>query len=365
MRRPIQALLLHACTADNSTFSYQRAWPRHFTAHPAFACTAVNVADRSVGGRARLEWACRSYRGDLVILLHSVFSNALMLPERLLAPLSRLRPPKVYFIGNEYKLMPEKMAFCDQLGVSLLVSQSLSPEVHELYRRRLSCDVTGVPNTGLDPAMFFPEGDPDSRPIDLGYRAADAPVYLGHRERRDIAEFFAASAARYGVTVDISLDPADRLEESGWAAFLNRCKGQLGSEAGGDYFDLDDRTRQMVGGYFAAHPTASFEEMAKQCFPPPHEHVPLRILSGRHVEAAGTRTAQVLIEGRYDGIFVAGQHYIPVKRDFSDADEAMRKYKDRACRAEVAERAYALVRERMTYDRLIDRVSEVVAPLVH
>lgn len=364
MTAPIASLLLYACTQDNSTFSYQRAWPRHLAAHPAFDCATVNVADQTLAGKARLEWTCRTYRGQLVIILHSVFSNAPMLPDRVVDALGRLPQPKVYFIGNEYKLMPEKMAFCDRLGLSLLVSQSLSPDVHQLYRARLGCAVVGIPNTGLDDAVFRPTAPTDERPIDLGYRAADAPMYIGHRERREIAEFVGARATAHGLRVDISLEAADRLDEPGWAAFLNRCKGQLGSEAGGDYFDLEDRTRTQVNAFLEAHPGATFEEVSAVMFPPAHPHVPLRILSGRHVEAAGTKTAQVLLEGRYDGLFVADEHYIPVKRDFSDADEAIRKFTDRAYRAQVADRAYEFVRDQMTYARLIDRLTEAVAPIV-
>lgn len=365
MPPPVRALVLYACTEDNSTFSYQRAWPRHFAQHPGFECTSVNVADRALAARLRLEWAVRTYGGDLIVVLHSVFSNALMLPPRVIDQLATRPQPKAYFIGNEYKLMPEKMAFCEQIGVTLLVSQSLSPRVHALYRERLGCAVTGVPNTGLDTHIFTPQLDMDSRPIDLGYRAADAPMYIGHQERRDIAEFFAARADHYGLKVDLSLDPADRLDETAWAAFLNRCKGQLGSEAGGDYFDLEDRTRRQVQSYLDEHPDAPFADVAQQFFPPRHEHVPLRILSGRHVEAAGTKTAQVLMVGGYDGLFVADEHYIPFARDFSDADEAIRKFADRSVRHRVADRAYAFVREHLTYDRLIDRFRDAIMPLVH
>jgi hypothetical protein len=364
MARPLRTLLLYACTDDNSTFSYQRAWPRHFARHPAFACESINVGDRSAAARLRLEWSSRTFSGDLIVILHSVFSNALMLPPRILDRLAQRPQPKAYFIGNEYKLMPEKVAFCERVGVSLLVSQSLSPTVHDLYQQRLNCAVTGVPNTGLDTEIFRPASEPDTRPVDLGYRAADAPWYLGHRERRDIAEFFAANADRYGVTVDISLDAADRLDEIGWAAYLNRCKGQLGSEAGGDYFDLEDHSRHAVEAFLEAHPEASFEDVRSRFFPPAHPHVPLRILSGRHVEAAGTKTAQVLMAGRYDGLFVADEHYIPFDRDFSDIDEAMRKFADRSFREDVAERAYRLVREQLTYERLVDRFYVAVTPLV-
>jgi hypothetical protein len=363
MRRP-RVLLLFALSPDNSTFSYHRAWPRHFQAHPAFDCTAVDVLDRDLMSRLRAAWLASTYRGDAVVLLHSVFSNGCAVPEWLVEALARLKQPKVFFIGNEYKLMPQKMAFCDRLGLALLVSQSLSSDVHRLYRERLGCAVAGVTNTGLDPMQFSPIVPVDDRPIDLGYRADDAPAYLGHQERRELAEFFTANAVRYGLTVDISLRPDDRFTENGWAKFLNGCKGQLGSEAGGDYFDLEDAVRLRTMAYQAEHPAAGFPEIFEQCLRDERRAIPLRILSGRNVEAAGTGTAQMLFEGHYDGLFVADEHYIPLKKDFSNADEAMAKFRDTGFRERVAANALRLAREELTYDRLLGRFGTALAPLL-
>jgi hypothetical protein len=72
----------------------------------------------------------------------------------------------------------------------------------------------------------------------------------------------------------------------------------------------------------------------------------------------------VLIEGRYDGLFIADEHYIPIQRDFSDADDAMRKFADHSIRHRVADRAYDFVREHLTYERLMERVRTAVGALV-
>jgi hypothetical protein len=360
---PIRTLLLFACSDANATFSYQQAWPRAFARDPRFETTPVNLASRDLASRLGRGWQANTFRGDLVVVLHSAFSNACMVPDWMVAALARMPQPKVFFIGNEYKLMPEKMQFCDAIDIAVLVSQSQSPVVHERYRSRLGCAVAGIPNTGLDTERFRPECEDDDRPIDLGYRADDSPQYLGHRERREMAEFFQARAAAYGLSVDISLDPASRFDEVAWAGFLNRCKGQLGTEAGGDYFELDDRTRHQVNAYTTENPQATFEEIRARFFDEYPNPVPMRILSGRNVEAAGTRTAQVLFEGHYDGFFVADQHYIPLRKDFSDADEALRKFGDREFRRRVSDRAYDLVCREFTYGRLMDRVHDVVRAL--
>lgn len=363
MRR-LRVLLLFATSAHTSTFSYHQAWPRHFQASPLFECRAVNVAGTGWAARLAALAAIATWRGDLVVILHSVFSNACLLEGRLFDAVARLSQPKAYFIGNEYKLMPEKMAFCEALAVRLLVSQSHSAAVHQLYRQRLGCEVTALPNTGYDPALFAPVTPDDERPIDLGYRADDVPVYLGHNERREIAGYFQARAARFGLTVDISLDPRDRFSEPQWAAFLNRCKGQLGTEAGGDYFTLDDDRRLAAMAYERDHPEATTAEVMAGLNRLPKRGVPLRILSGRHVEAAGTCTAQLLFEGEYDGYFTPDRHYIALKKDFSNADDAVRKFKDVSFRRRVAQQAYELVRAEFTYDHLLSRFAAAAAAIM-
>jgi hypothetical protein len=362
MRR-LRALVVHAASSDNATFSYQIGWPDAFARDPRFASTLVNVAARGVADRLGALWRVKSGRFDVVLLLHSVFSNARLLDGRLFEAVRAVPAPKVYFIGNEYKLMPEKMAFAQSLGIALLVSQSSSPRVHEMYRARLGCQVAGIPNTGVDPALFRPTSDPDTRPIDLGYRADDAPVYLGHNERRLIAECFRRRAPALGLRADISLNPADRFAGADWAAFLNRCRGQLGTEAGGDYFSLTDQYRHVVNPFVAAHPEAGFDEVYNRFFRPVTDNVPLRIISGRNVEAAATRTVQLLFEGEYDGYLQADEHYIPLRKDFGNFDDAVEKFRDPAFCRGLADNAYELAMREFTYDRLIGRVHDAVAPL--
>jgi hypothetical protein len=361
--RPWRVLLVYAASRLNATYSYQHAWPRHLRSHPSFEPTPLNLAELGVAGRLAAVRAVRKWRGDAVVLLHSVFSNAPFLEGRLLAAVASRREPKVFFIGNEYKSMPEKMAFAETLGVSLLVSQSTSPAVHRLYRERLGCAVAGIPNTGLDPSLFRPVREVEQRPIDLGYRAAAAPAYLGHTERQDLADYFRANAARLGVNVDVSLNAGDRFDEPAWAEFLNTCKGQLGTEAGGDYFELTDRTRREVIEFERNRPDTSFADIFERFFTRYGERVPMRILSGRNVEAAGTRTVQMLFEGSYDGYFHPDEHYIPLKKDFSNVDEAIRKFRDRGWSAAIADNAYRFATTELTYDRLIGRLEHALAEI--
>jgi hypothetical protein len=355
--RPLRILLLYATWAEARRFSYQIGWPAHFLRHPGIACTAVDVGDARVMRRLRAHLLARFARTDAVVLLHSVFSNALMMGERLMAALAALPQPKAYFIGNEYKLLPEKMAFCERLGVRLFVTMNPDPRAQALYRERLGCSVVSIPSAGLDLAMFRPGPSRERRPIDIGYRADPSPVYLGHDERTQLAEAFLCAAPRLGLRVDISTASGNRLPVQEWAAFLAQCRGQLGSEAGGDRFELTDATRIRVNAYMRAHPDAPTEEVLKRFFakPLPQDAVPVRMISGRHVEAAATRTVQLLIEGRYSGYFEPDVHYVPLLRDLSNIDEAVEKFQDAAHCERLCDNAYDVVRAELTYERLIAR----------
>ena len=351
---PLRTLLVYAETHAGATLSYQRGWPRVLAADPRFDCTRLDTASAS-------RFALRvPRRFDLVVILHSVFSNSGMLAGPLQERVAAVRAPKVWFIGNEYKMMPDKLEFARGLGIDLLVSQIESEEVRELYRRALDRPVVSIPNTGLDPSLVLPGPPLRERPLDLGYRAFDGPAYLGHDERRRLLDVFAAAAARRGLAADLSLDPKARFTEPKWAAFLRSCKGQLGFEAGADYFELDDHSRFAVMAYQSEHPDAGFDEIREAVFGNYGPRVSGRTISGRVIEAAGTKTVQLLVEGAYGGYLEPWVHYIPLRADLANADEALDALGDEAQASAIADRAYDLVATQLTWERLVDRLYDAV-----
>lgn len=354
----LRALVLHAEGKETRTLAYQGAWPRHLAAHERFECTLVDV--RRFGASRALDRALRRRDLDIVVILHSVFSNEPHLRGRLLERVARAPQPKAVFLGNEYKLMPEKLAYCDVLAPALLVTQLSDPRAAALYRERLGCEVAAIPSGGLDRQRFRPEALLSTRVVGIGYRAYENPWYLGHDERRELAERAAAAAREAGLAADVSLDPADRFDEPGWAAFLNRYRGQLGTEAGGDRFELTDRMRKAVGAYLADHPDATFADVRAEFFSELHDGVSGRALSGRVVEAAGTKTVQLLLEGEYGGYFRADEHYIPVQKDFGNLTEAVVRLRDDAECKRLVDAAYDVATTELTYERLIGRFADAL-----
>ena len=70
------------------------------------------------------------------------------------------------------------------------------------------------------------------------------------------------------------------------------------------------------------------------------EEIPYRTISPRHLEAAAFRVCQILFEGRYAGLLEPMVHYIPLRKDFSNLDEVLDRFRDADLRAQIAENAY-------------------------
>jgi hypothetical protein len=92
-------------------------------------------------------------------------------------------------------------------------------------------------------------------------------------------------------------------------------------------------------------------------------------ISPRMFEAIALKTALVLFEGKYSGVLRPGEHYIPLKKDFSNVEDVLRQLDDVSGLEEITERAYNdIVRSgRYSYrtfvasvdDRLDERIRHV------
>ncbi len=184
----------------------------------------------------------------------------------------------------------------------------------------------------------------DDRPraIDISYRAWRPEYWLGrHAQLKSvIAEAFENEAARQGMTTDISVRPEDTLVGDAWLRLLLDSRWTIGVEGGASIIDRDGTIRQRTLEYVRLHPGASFEEVEAACFPGQEGSLDLMALSPRHLEACATRTAQVLVEGEYNGILEAGTHYLPLRRDLSNLAEICRAMQDDDLRKALADRAY-------------------------
>jgi hypothetical protein len=198
---------------------------------------------------------------------------------------------------------------------------------------------------------------PDARrPIDIGYRGRPLAAHMGRGalEKYEIGHRFAQMAEGSGLTLDIGLEEHDRLYGDDWPRFLARCKGMLGVESGVSVFDLDDRVADRYERLSADGRKVALKDLVEA--EALEDKVYYRTISPRHFEAAAMRTCQILFEGRYSGAMEPMVHYIPLRKDFSNFDEVVSRFRDPGVRRELTENAYRdlIASGRYSYARFIE-----------
>jgi hypothetical protein len=320
---------------------------RKYTPHN---CYYLNVAVR----RAVPSYL-RGVRFDLVVF-HTVFFSArwdralfrsLM---RDLAPLKDFGGVKVALPQDEFLNTDLLCEFVNEYGVDCVFSVAPESEWANIYRDvdrtrvRFFRALTGYldDSTLARIERLAEAAAAGGRPIDVGYRAWHGAAWLGRHGllKSRISDLFAEHAPRAGFKTDVSTRPEDTFFGDAWYEFLLRCKYMIGVEGGAGVLDRDGSIRARTEAYARAHPRASFDEIEANCFAGEDGKLGLFAISPRHLEACATRTCQVLVEGEYNGILRAGEHYIELRRDFSNIAEVLRQMKDESLRERIVERAY-------------------------
>jgi hypothetical protein len=263
-------------------------------------------------------------------------------------PVKHLACPKVAVVQDEFLHMEVVNSFLRDVGVTdVLTCSELSdwPTIYPLLDPRKTRFRTVL--TGYVDEQRLAGIEAQKRPardIDIGYRAWKSPYWLGEHgvSKVLIGEKIAEAANRRGLRIDIDnpQKPGQYLLGDKWFDFLRRCRTVLGVEGGASVFDYDGSIKLKVEAYTAENPEATFEQTRAECFPEDDHRIDLACLSPRHFEAVMTRTCQVLLAGRYNGIFKPWLHYIPLERDYSNIDEVLNTIADDRLVEEIADRAY-------------------------
>ena len=106
------------------------------------------------------------------------------------------------------------------------------------------------------------------------------------------------------------------------------------------------------------------EELHNTIFQHHPNPIPLRVISGRNIEAAGTKTVQILFEGHYNGYLTPDEHYISLKKDFSNSDEVFEKFQDISYCQRITDNAYDLAHRELTYHRFLEKLHTKLSSLI-
>jgi hypothetical protein len=265
---------------------------------------------------------------------------------RRFAWVAKLRCPKVALPQDEYDHAGVMDDWLVELGVTSCYScfgpdqwETLYPRLvgqaafHETLTGFIDEDAAAGLGTRLVPHA--------QRPRDIVYRARNLPYWFGsHGQlKHRIAEVVQARADGHGLRTDISTRPEDTIYGDGWLDFLMSGRAVIGTESGSSVLDARGEIQRRISRLLAEQPNLTFEQVDAQ-MPSGWDSYAFFAISPRHLEAVITKTAQVLVEGRYSGVLEPETHYIPLRRDFSNLDEALDRLQDVEAVEAMAERAY-------------------------
>ncbi len=146
-------------------------------------------------------------------------------------------------------------------------------------------------------------------------------------------------APAHGLSCDISTRAQETILGDAWLEFLGSARTTVGAESGVSVLSRRGEVRDRVLELLEEDPNLSFDAVSAR-MPAGWDDYRFFAVSPRHLEAVTTKTAQILVEGRYSGVLEPDRHYIPLKRDFSNLDEALESAREPAVLEQLAEQAY-------------------------
>jgi hypothetical protein len=384
-----------------SRASYYDDWRDAFVAAPQFDATVRNIFDRTA--RAEIERTIGEY--DLIVVLHACTADSLLYAEPLASVLQNRRGRLVAFIGNELNLpfapLHAKIAWLRRVRPDIIATQLLEEAGAWLYAE-VGARVISLPHA-LNPHAFQARTQQRNRPIDIGARSFRYLAYLGDDDRNRIYDHFAANRFEPPLSLDFSTEL--RFDRTGWAAFLDRCKATIATEAGSWFLERDDATVLAIRDYLASRSNglviradsslqafarrlpyalkalarrilragpirhealtaeeADFAEIHARFFAgrkrPP---VYAKCISSRHFDAIGTKTLQIMFPGRYNDILEPRRHYLALEPDFSNIDAVMARFRDPAERERITEAAHAHIMGAHTYPHRMVELAAILS----
>jgi hypothetical protein len=180
------------------------------------------------------------------------------------------------------------------------------------------------------------------RKVWLAYRGRSIGVKYGRLgfEKTEIGRRMKEICARHGVPEDIAIDDASRIYGDAWFEFLGSSRAMLGSESGSNAFDFDGALEDEIDAFTRLRGRSPTYQEFRGILDPMEAPFNVGQISPRVFESAAMMTPMVLFRGRYSNAIEPDVHYIPLEKDFSNAEAILTRLGDLEDLQGFADRAY-------------------------
>lgn len=340
--------LIHMLFAPYESLSYINDWKEAFEENQDLSITSLNILNQKETHRYLKKHVDQF---DLIVLLHSVIGDNVELITPFVSYLKNRKGKLLSFVGNEYILMKEKKKFLKEVEVDYIASQ-LPKKAYTFVYKELKATLIEAPHALQD--KFYTPGI-DKRRFDISFVGAQYPMFIGDRERNDFIRYVSNQTPLMNNNINIGKNA--NVPRHLWKEILQKSNATVGAEAGTYFLDRDGSLLENAKIYCGNYPNAELEEILEEIFnKTTKDYISGKALSSRHFEPIGTHTCQILLEGDYHGILKKEEHYISVKKDYSNFDQALDTYLDPIKRKEIVEKAYDHVIKNHTYSKRIQHI---------
>lgn len=202
------------------------------------------------------------------------------------------------------------------------------------------------------------------RQIVIGYRGRDIGGRYGRLafDKFEIGRRMREICAARGIAHDIEWTDDKRLYGAAWYDFIGSCRANLGSESGSNVFDFDGaieaKYRELKEARGGPVPYEAFRPYTDPIEP----DYDMGQISPRVFEAAAMRTPMVLFTGRYSGLIKPDEHYIELKKDFSNVEAVLARLGDLDALEQMAQRAYdrLVTSDDFSYRRFVGLIDDTI-----
>ncbi len=165
----------------------------------------------------------------------------------------------------------------------------------------------------------------NARKWKIGYRSRPMKPIFGAlcHEKFEIGSTIKQLCEREGISCNIEVAEEKRIYGKAWPAFIRNCQVLLGTESGCNVFDFSGKIDKKIKAYQKKFPEAGVWDIHKNCIGEAEGIIKTNQISPRIFEAVALGTGHILFEGEYSGIIKPWEHYIPLKKDYSNIDEVL------------------------------------------
>ncbi len=252
---------------------------------------------------------------------------------------------KCIWLHDEYRRVNAVVDTLKKININVIFSLAEGSTLEALYPK------SKLPQARVETVLAGYVSDPwlqkipmpaSQRSIDVGYRARRPPYWLGAlgQEKVSIGTRFASEVLFQNLHLDISVDEHDRLYGDAWRKFLGNCKTVLCVESGSSVVDFSGEIEAKVNAACSADQSLTFDEISHQFLNQVDGKHVINPISPRVIEAAASGAVMIAYEGRYSGLMHPWQHYIPLKKDFSNIEEVLAALQDYLLLEKLATNAY-------------------------